>query len=95
MSELAHTCRAPRPSPITTDHLMVVFQRALDAEAQLPDPESAGFAPDAIREFLEFVQAHGGFDVPADRRMGRERVQYGSLMAGMVLGAVAAREAGQ
>jgi hypothetical protein len=84
-----------RPVPeeaITADNLIAVLGQALDADAQLPTPEDAGFAPNAIRDFLEFVQAHGGFEVPTGRT-GNEPVHFGSLMGGLVIGAVAARAA--
>ena len=77
---------------ISADDLIAVLERALDAEAQLPTPEDAGFVPNAIRDFLTFVQAHGGFEVPVDQTRN-EPVHYGSLMAGLVLGAVAAAPA--
>ena len=86
-----------RPVPeesvaITADDLIAVLGQALDGEAQMPTPEDAGFAPNAIRDFLEFVEAHGGFEVPTGRT-GNEPVHFGSLMGGLVIGAVAARAA--
>lgn len=74
---------------ITADDLIAVLEKALDADAQLPTPESAGFATDAIRDFLTFVQSHGGFEVPTGPT-GNEPVHFGSLMAGLAIGAVAA-----
>lgn len=74
---------------ITADDLIAVLEKALDADAQLSTPESAGFATDAIRDFLAFVQAHGGFEVPTGPT-GNEPVHFGSLMGGLVIGAVAA-----
>lgn len=77
---------------ISADDLITVLEQALDAEAQLPTPESAGFETNAIRDFLTFVQAHGGFDVPTGPT-GIEPVHFGSLMGGLTIGAVAARQA--
>lgn len=76
------TDRPDIPERITADDLIAALGRALDAEAQIPTPESAGFATNAIRDFLAFVQAHGGFEVPVSMTKN-ERVHYGSLMSGL------------
>jgi hypothetical protein len=80
------------PGKVNADDLIAVLEKALNAKAQLPTPESAGFAPDAIRDFLTFVDAHGGFEVPISLTENAQ-VHYGSLMGGLVIGAVAARQA--
>jgi hypothetical protein len=61
--------------------------KSLSREEGLKLAEQVG---EAVMDAAEaFVQAHGSFEVPIDRT-GNEPVHFSSLMAGLVLGAVAA-----
>jgi hypothetical protein len=75
-------------TPITAAHLAAAADLAHD-EACLPTPESAGFEENAIRDFL---QTYPAFKVP-NSTDGSDVVHAGSLMAGIAIGAVAARAA--
>lgn len=76
---------------ISAEDLKAAADQAHDGDA-LPDPQSAGFEENAIRDFLDTYPA---FKVPSSRDDGEEVVHPGSLMAGLAIGAVAARFAVQ
>jgi hypothetical protein len=73
---------------ISTEDLRVATDQAHDGEV-LPDPQSAGFEENAIRDYF---QSYPNFAVPIGLE-GNEPVHAGSLMAGLAIGAVAARSA--